>query len=388
LEIKLLSSISECSALDWNSLAGDAYPFMQWQFLKALEESGAVGEQTAWQVQHVLVFEQDTLIALMPMYLKGNSQGEYVFDHSWANAYARHGLNYFPKLVTSIPFTPCEGPRLCFHGSLSDFGFREEHVFEKILETIKALAELHQISSWHCLFPESKAIVNFKSDQLLLREGVQFQWFNKAYKSFDDYLASFTSKRRKNLKRERKKVTEQGITITRLTGEEISEELWRIFFKFYQATYWKRGMSEYLNLDFFLRLAKSMPEKILLVIAEKDGNILAGALSLIGKDTLYGRYWGCLDEYYNLHFELCYYQGLEFCIENNLQCFNSGAQGEHKIARGFEPVITYSLHWIAHQGFREAIADFLKEESEHIQSYKNAAGELLPFKQIEKIELN
>ena len=204
---------------------------------------------------------------------------------------------------------------------------------------------------------------------------------NKSYKSFDDYLAGFTSKRRKNLKRERRRVNEQGIVITRLSGKEISHEHWEIFFKFYQATYWKRGMSEYLSMDFFTSLAESMPEKLLLVIAEKDGEVLAGALSLIGEDTLYGRYWGCLDEYDNLHFELCYYQGLEFCIENDLQCFNSGAQGEHKIARGFEPVTTYSLHWIAHEGFREAIADFLKEENEHIQSYKEQAGELLPFKE-------
>lgn len=380
LDIKIISSLSEINPNIWNALVGSSYPFLQWEFLQALESSKAVCANTGWQAQHVLVFEQEQLIALMPMYLKSHSQGEYVFDHSWASAYQRHGLKYYPKLLSAIPFTPCQGPRLCFHAELEKFQIKKTQIFDAILATLAALAQQYDISSWHCLFPEKQAIDDFKSEHLLIREGVQFQWFNKNYQSFDHFLESFTSKRRKNLKRERRRVSEQGITITRLQGAQITRLHWQTFFKFYQATYWKRGMSEYLNLTFFLKLAETMSEKLLLVIAEKNGEMLAGALSIIGEHTLYGRYWGCLDEYDSLHFELCYYQGLEFCIEHQLHCFNSGAQGEHKIARGFEPVSTYSLHWIAHVGFRDAISDFLVDENNYMQSYLHSAESLLPFK--------
>lgn len=380
LIIKTISSISEVDTHVWNNIADTGYPFLKWEFLHALEASQSVCANTGWQPQHILVFHQSELVALMPMYLKSHSQGEYVFDHSWANAYQRHGLKYYPKLITAIPFTPCQGPRLCFHADLEQFQIKEAQIFSDILEFISSLAQQHNISSWHCLFPEKKALLNFDSDTLLVREGVQFQWFNKSFENFDAFLETFTSKHRKNLKRERRRVKEQGINISRLQGGEITNEYWETFFRFYQATYWKRGMPEYLNLAFFLKLAESMPDNILLVLAEKNGEILAGAMSIIGKDTLYGRYWGCLAEYDNLHFELCYYQGLEFCIENKLQCFNSGAQGEHKITRGFEPVFTYSLHWIAHQGFRKAISDFIKEENTYIQSYQHSTEEFLPFK--------
>lgn len=381
LEIKFITSLSEVHAESWNAITGSDYPFLRWEFLHALESSQAVCANTGWQPQHLLLFEKNQLIALMPMYLKGHSQGEYVFDHSWANAYARHGVNYYPKLVTAIPFTPCEGPRLCCHSEIEKFSLSKSQVAEIFINAISNLSNEFQLSSWHCLFPEKIALNDFKSDSLLIREGVQFQWFNKNYQNFDDFLETFTSKRRKNLKRERRRVSDQGINISRLLGEQITEQHWQHFFKFYQATYWKRGMSEYLNLEFFLTLAKTMPKNLLLVIAEKNGEMLAAALSIIGEHTLYGRYWGCLDEYDNLHFELCYYQGLEFCIENQLKCFNSGAQGEHKIARGFEPVLTYSLHWIAHSGFRDAIRHFLEEENNYMQSYQDSAKDFLPFKE-------
>jgi len=385
VEIKLLSSIADIDAVIWNSLAGSDYPFMRWEFLHALESSGAVSASNGWQVQHLIVCKNRDVIAVMPLYLKSHSQGEYVFDHSWASAYMRSGLEYYPKLLTAIPFTPCQGPRFSFHPELEKFQLSESQVFEAVLESISNLSKEYTISGWHCLFPEKIIVEQFKSnrllaDQVLVREAVQFQWFNKNYQNFDDFLETFSSKHRKNLKRERRRVSEQGIEVVCLQGEKITQQHWEIFFKFYQATYWKHGMPEYLNLKFFLQLAENMSENLLLVIAEKEGEIVAGALSIIGKDTLYGRYWGCLDEYNNLHFELCYYQGIEFCIKHKLQCFNSGAQGEHKIARGFEPVNTYSLHWIAHEGFREAIRSFLEEETDHIRDYKISTEEFLPFK--------
>jgi predicted N-acyltransferase len=378
LDIKLIQSVSGLEQKVWNELVKSAYPFLRWEFLRALEESGAVSEKTGWQPQHVLVFSEGELIALMPMYLKSHSRGEYVFDHSWADAYARHGLRYYPKLLSAVPFTPCEGPRLVIK---EEYELEEkQRIFSGVVELFSRLADEFGISSWHCLFPEPESLKLYeKEDGVLKREAVQFQWFNKSYKSFDDFLAALTSKRRKNLKRERRRVEEQGIKISRLRTEDISSHHWQVFFDFYRATYWKRGMPEYLSLDFFTKLAELMPESLLMIVAEKEGELVAAALSLIGEDTLFGRYWGCLEDFDNLHFELCYYQGIEFCIEQGLKCFNSGAQGEHKIARGFEPVITYSLHWIAHSGFREAIADFLQEENTYMGRYKNAAGELLPF---------
>lgn len=376
----MLARISDLAAEQWNALLESDYPFLNWHFLNALEQSGAVGEQSGWQVQHVLVYERAQLIALMPMYLKFHSQGEYVFDHSWAQAYQRHGLPYYPKWLCAIPFTPCQGARLCVAAHVRHDVDKKRQIFAEIFAYLMKLAHARGISSWHCLFPEKSELTLFLHEQLVVREAVQFQWCNKPYADFEDYLSSFTSKRRKNLKRERRLVSEQGIQIKQLCGSEISERYWQHFFSFYQATYRKRGMREYLNPEFFQSLARNMPDQLLMVVAEKDDKIIAAALSFIGADTLYGRYWGCLEEYNSLHFELCYYQGLEFCISRKLRCFNSGAQGEHKISRGFEPVKTYSLHWIAHPAFREAISDFVKEESAHLEHYRKDAENLLPFK--------
>jgi len=382
LDIRFLAAIDDIDAVLWNALTGTEYPFISWEFLFALEQSGAVSSQTGWQPHHIVIFQDETLLALMPMYLKSHSQGEYVFDHSWADAYARNGLNYYPKFVTAIPFTPCQGQRFCFHTNLSDYGVSEKELVQSVLNQLKTLSVQHDISSWHCLFPEKDDVINFASasESVLLRETVQFQWKNRDYTDFDDYLKTFTSKHRKTIRRERRYVEEQGISVSQLRGDQITEKDWQHFFKFYQATYWKRGMPEYLNLDFFLLLSKYMSNNCLLMIAQKGGQIVAGALSIIGEHTLYGRYWGCLEEYHSLHFELCYYQGLEFCIDNKLQCFNSGAQGEHKISRGFEPVKTYSLHWIADARFQQAIDHFLQEEKQHIDVYQEQASGLLPFK--------
>ena len=380
MDIKFLNRISDMASEQWNALLENDYPFLNWHFLNALEQSGAVCRESGWQVQHVLVYEEEQLIALMPMYLKFHSQGEYVFDHSWAQAYQRHGLPYYPKWLSAIPFTPCQGARLCVAADFRQDANKKQQIFAQILAHLMELSQAQGVSSWHCLFPEKNDLTFFSHEQLLLREAVQFQWFNQGYTDFEVYLSTFTSKHRKNLKRERRRVSEQGIQIKQLCGSEISERHWQHFFNFYQATYWKRGMREYLNPEFFQNIANNMSEQLLMVIAEKDEKIIAAALSFIGAETLYGRYWGCLEEYDSLHFELCYYQGLEFCISRQLRCFNSGAQGEHKISRGFEPVKTYSLHWIAHPAFRDAISDFVKEESVHLEHYREDATTLLPFK--------
>jgi predicted N-acyltransferase len=326
-----------------------------------------------------VLYEGEQLLAVMPMYLKYHSQGEYIFDHNWAQAYAGHGLDYYPKLVTTIPFTPCQGPRLCILSAARNDTKKCQARWESVLQFLKRYCVEREISSWHCLFPEQQDLKLLQHEQLLLRQSVQFQWFNKGHESFEQYLSTFTSKRRKTLKRERRRIDEQGIQISQLRGKEIQPIHWQQFFSFYQATYWKRGMREYLNAEFFRQLADNMTGQLLMVVAEKEERIVATALSFVGEHTLYGRYWGCHEEYHSLHFELCYYQGLEFCIAQKLRCFNSGAQGEHKISRGFEPVNTWSLHWIAHEGFREAIAGFVKEEAQHLDLYRQDAASLLPF---------
>ena len=372
--IKQINSMAEVNAACWNNLVQDKDPFLRHEFLLALEQSGAVSVKTGWKPGHMLVFEKQELIAAMPLYLKNHSYGEYVFDQQWADAYYQSGMEYYPKWVNSVPFTPCQGQRL-----LIKQGIDSQTVVQLCLGTIKQHSELNNISSLHCLFPNPFQ-TELLQQQLLIRTGVQFHWVNKNYRDFDDYLQTFTSRQRKKINKERRNIIKQGITFQRLTGLEITNQQWQTFFSFYELTYLKRGQSAYLNIDFFKQLAQSMPEQILLVLAIKDQRYVGAALSFIGTDTLYGRYWGCYEEYSNLHFETCYYQGLEYCIEHQLQKFDSGAQGEHKISRGFQPITTYSAHWIQNTHFSNLIADFLKREQELIQQYKKSCMLKLPFK--------
>jgi predicted N-acyltransferase len=349
-------------------------PFVCHEFLLALEQSGAVSTETGWQPNHLLVFEQQELIAAMPLYLKNHSRGEYVFDQQWADAYHQSGMDYYPKWVNSIPYTPCQGQRILIKQEIDN-----QTIITLCLDHIKQLSELNNISSFHSLFPTPEQ-TKYIQQQLHIRLGVQFQWFNKNYRDFDDYLHAFTSRQRKKIKKERRIISDQGITFLRLTGSEISEQQWQVFFTFYEITYLKRGQAAYLNADFFIQLAQTMPEQLLLVLAIKDNTYVGAALSFIGSNTLYGRYWGCYEEYNNLHFETCYYQGLEYCLEHQLQRFDSGAQGEHKISRGFEPITTYSAHWIQNPQFSKLIANFLQREEVLIQQYKIDCLQYLPFK--------
>lgn len=375
---EFLDSIAQAPASDWNRLVGSDYPFLQHEFLFALEKSGCTNASSGWKPHHLVLKNQSKkMIAVMPLYLKTNSMGEYVFDWSWADAYYQHGLEYYPKFVTAVPFTPSAGPRICVEPKEN-----RENLLTIIVDETKKEAERLNASSWHILFPEKDLSASLSPLSLTQRQGCQYQWFNKGYNNFDSFLESFSSRKRKNLKKERKKIQESGIQFERLDGSDISAEQWQCFYKFYQNTYLVRGRSAYLSLPFFLEIARLMPEQLLLVLAKKDEKYIAGALSFKDKNTLYGRYWGCDEEWQFLHFETCYYQGIEYCIDHELEKFDSGAQGEHKIQRGFEPVLTYSNHWISHPEFSAAIKQFIKEEKNHNSQYQQLVTKHLPFKKI------
>ncbi len=376
MEVKQIHSMAQVDVADWNRLAGEAYPFMRHEFLRALEQSGSVCEQSGWIASHLLVLNDDQLVAFMPLYLKQHSWGEYVFDQQWAEAYQQQGLDYYPKWLTAIPLTPCQGTRIVIQAAIDPL-----EVMHTLLNFIKQLSEQHGISSWHCLFPDLQQVEQLRSLGLSIREGVQFHWFNQSYRDFNDFLFTLNASKRKMLKRERRRVSEQGVRLLRITGQDVSELQWQVFFQFYTMTYLKRGSQPYLNLAFFQQIAATMGEQLLLVLAIKDNKTIAAALSFVGSDTLYGRYWGCYEDYNSLHFEACYYQGLDYCIEHGLKRFDSGAQGEHKIARGFEPVTTYSAHWIKDVRFAKAIEHFLVREQKAVQHYKQDTASYLPFKQ-------
>ena len=376
MEVKQIHSMAQVDVADWNRLAGEAYPFMRHEFLRALEQSGSVCEQSGWIASHLLVLNDDQLVAFMPLYLKQHSWGEYVFDQQWAEAYQQQGLDYYPKWLTAIPLTPCQGTRIVIQAAIDPL-----EVMHTLLNFIKQLSEQHGISSWHCLFPDLQQVEQLRSLGLSIREGVQFHWFNQSYRDFNDFLFTLNASKRKMLKRERRRVSEQGVRLLRITGQDVSELQWQVFFQLYTMTYLKRGSQPYLNLAFFQQIAATMGEQLLLVLAIKDNKTIAAALSFVGSDTLYGRYWGCYEDYNSLHFEACYYQGLDYCIEHGLKRFDSGAQGEHKIARGFEPVTTYSAHWIKDVRFAKAIEHFLVREQKAVQHYKQDTASYLPFKQ-------
>ena len=322
-------------------------------------------------------------MAIMPLYIKTDSQGEFIFDWSWADAYYRNGLNYYPKLVSSIPFTPASGPRIL----ISDETRRKE-VIEAISRALKQITEETDFSSVHILLANKDEIEDFSQEDFSLRTSYSFHWFNNHYLSFENFLQDMTSRQRKNIKKERKKINDQGVTVSRICGSEITLEMLETFYQFYQVTYLKRGMRGYLNFEFFKKIVDSIPETIMLVLAKNNsGEYVAGALNFFDDEKLYGRYWGCLEEYDSLHFETCYYQGIEFCIEEKLKSFDPGVQGEHKIKRGFCPIETFSLHWIKDLRFKEAIDDFLDREREHILEYNQDRRALLPFKKEVTIDL-
>lgn len=376
LSVRFISVIADIACRDWNNVCTGDFPFIRHEFLSALEHSRAACSENGWTPHHLLVYDNAQLVAVMPGYLKEHSYGEFVFDFQWAEAYQRHRQHYYPKYITAIPFSPVSGARLCICP-----GYDHRQVVATVLLAIKQFVADRQISSWHLLFPDSSQAALFLELGLPLRKAVHFHWFNDNYLSFDQFLEKFNSRKRKNLRKERQHIIDQGITLLRFEGRDISDDLWETFYHFYQLTYLKRsGHGGYLDNHFFRLLGKQLPDALLMVVAYKDNKIIAAALNLKDSTTLYGRYWGCYEEYNFLHFEVCYYQGIEYCIEKQLQRFDPGAQGEHKIQRGFRPVYTYSCHWIADPDFRNAITEFLSREEKHVAIYKQQAEALLPFK--------
>ena len=379
MKISFNSSIEEISKKEWDSLVNVVdYPFLKHDFLKLLENTSCVGAETGWIPLHISISRDDELIAAMPLYLKSHSQGEFVFDHSWANAFYQHGLDYYPKLVSSIPHTPASGPRL-----LLNDGENQKVLFSLMKEGVKSIAKKNNISSWHILFPEEREINFYENSNLSIRKNAQFVWFNQNFKSFEDYLDSFRARHRKNVKKERSKIKKQDLIIETFSEEEINYDLLDKFYKFYLSTNIKRsGFSGYLTKQFFLNFPSNLFKNLVIVLAKKKSNneMVGGSLFFKDDKNLYGRYWGCIEEFDCLHFECCYYQGIEYCIKNKLKRFDPGVQGEHKIKRGFSPTETYSAHWIADDRFREAIDDFVIKEERHINLYLEDAKKLLPFK--------
>ncbi|MEQ9396455.1 GNAT family N-acetyltransferase [Haliea sp.] len=374
---EFIDSLAAVSASEWDAVAATDYPFLRHAFLLGMEETACTTAATGWQPCHLLLRREGKLVALLPLYLKSHSYGEYVFDWSWADAWQRSGLNYYPKLVSAIPFTPATGPRLCVAA-----GEDSNALWDCALTAILRFAGTRGLSSWHLLFPEEDTSARLLAAGLPQRMTTQFHWFNEGYHSFDDFLGTFASRKRKNLRRERERVGQQGLRLQLLRGAEITPAHWQQFHRFYQLTYAKRsGHGGYLTRDFFLQTAPSLGDQTIMVVAEHAGRAVAAALYFRSDSTLFGRYWGCIEDFDCLHFEACYYQGIEYCIREGLQRFDPGAQGEHKIQRGFRPVQTFSNHWIADPQLAAAVADFTRRERPHIEAYRQEAATLLPFRQ-------
>lgn len=377
----ILSSPAEVPADEWNALlARDAQPtpFLRHEFLDALHVARCAVDDTGWSPHFVTLTDARTgrLAAAAPVYAKQHSYGEYVFDWAWADAYQRNDIPYYPKLLCAVPFTPVQGTRLLA---------ADDDARRRLAATLLAFAEQSDVSSLHVLFPTGDEARLLESMGMMLREGVQFHWINDGYRHFDDFLGTLEQKKRKNIRAERRKVHDAGVTFRRLAGDRITDADWRFFSRCYRQTYREHFSSPYLNLDFFRAIGATMPENLLLVIAEADGQPIASALAVYrrgehGGGTLYGRYWGAIEHVPCLHFETAYYQLLEFCIEAGLDTFEGGAQGEHKLARGFLPTVTHSAHWLAHPAFSDAVARFLERETDHIHAYVDELREHDPFR--------
>ena len=375
MQISFVSSIAHIDPSAWQRCLQSDYPFLQYEFLKGLEDTGCTTTESGWAPHHCLALDEGRVVACVPLYAKTHSYGEYVFDWAFADAWRRSGLAYYPKLVSAAPFTPCTGARLLLDPSVKD-----SHLGGKVIQAIQQEVRDH-FSSWHVLFHEEREAPTYASQGMHERQTCQFHWRNRNFDSFEDFLATFSSRKRKNLRKERARIAEQGLRLEVLEGEQINSEHCALFHRFYQVTYAKRsGHAGYLTRRFFTELLPTLQDSVMLVFAYEGSTAVAGALYFKDKSTLYGRYWGALRDYDGLHFEACYYQGIEYCIRNGLTLFNPGAQGEHKIQRGFEPTITQSHHFIADPRFDQAVKQFCKEECEHVQDYQAAARELLPFK--------
>ena len=374
--LTILGSLEDVVATEWDALNPDNNPFVSHGFLAALESSGCVGPDTGWEPMHVcLRDESDRLCGAMPMYLKFNSSGEFVFDWSWASAYQQHGLSYYPKLVIASPFSPVPGPRL-----LIDPNADQERVSQALLGCAIALAKEVKASSIHMLFAREDEVEWAARAGFMPRHDCQFVWQNHDFSQFDDFTATLRSSKRKKLNRERRKVSENGIQFRTRTGSELVSTDWDYLYQFYCSPYYLRGREPYLNQQFFETLAKTLRDDLVTFTAFKDEVPVAAAILVQDQERLYGRYWGSAKDYDSLHFETCYYQGIEYAVANGLTHFEPGTQGEHKLVRGFCPTRSYSAHWIAHPGFAGAIDDYLGREREMVADYMSECQSHLPFR--------
>jgi predicted N-acyltransferase len=371
---RLVRRLADIEPAAWNALTGGAYPFLRHEFLSALEEQGCLSPRIGWVPRHLVVEDAaGSLVAACPMYLKHNSFGEFVFDWAWAEAYERAGLDYYPKLVVAVPFTPAMGPRVLLAPEQ-----RSERLASEVADAAVEAARTAGVSSLHGLFATDAGLLNHP--RFLKRMGYQFHWENRDYAGFDDFLAELTAKRRKEILRERRLVREAGIELRQVRGDQVDPRIWDKVYELYCSTFAKHRNYPALTAEFFRAIAGTMGEQILVVLAERQGEVIGTAYFLVGCEILYGRYWGCVEEIPALHFEACYYQGIEYCIEHRLKTFEPGAQGEHKISRGFLPTRTWSAHWIAEPRFRQAIARFLERETPAAEAYMAALGARSPFK--------
>lgn len=370
LTLEIRDSFSEINAQQWDALA-EGMPLLRHVFLSAMEDSGSVGKGTGWQSYPMVVYDEQTLVGVMPLYLKTHSYGEYVFDWAWADAYQRNGMAYYPKLLSAIPFSPITSTRLIA---------KSPQIQSLMVQALSETMLKHRLSSAHVLFPDTASAAILEQAGWMQRHGVQFRWENSAFNSYDDFLATLSHDKRKKIRQERKRVAESAVVCRKIKGAEITEVLWDFFYQCYTNTYHEHHSTPYLTREFFRLIGQSMPEHILLIVAYSEGEPIACALNIYDQTTLYGRYWGALRYVPNLHFELCYYQAQEFCIAENIRYFEGGAQGEHKLARGFKPRPTCSFHKIAHPDFAEAIQEFVTREAQGITSYTNELAERAPFK--------
>ncbi|MGE0284689.1 MAG: GNAT family N-acetyltransferase [Bradyrhizobium sp.] len=386
ITLEAVSSISAIPAAEWDACAnpradsGSASrpyynPFVSHAFFAAAEASGSATPRTGWGARHLLAKLDDRIVGIVPCYLKSHSQGEYVFDRGWAEAYDRAGGHYYPKLQASVPFTPATGPRLLIRD-----GVDRERIADVLAAGLMALCNATEASSVHVTFMREAEAKNLAKHGFLIRNDQQFHWHNQGYKSFDDFLATLNSRHRKAIKRERREALAAGITIHWLTGSDIDEEAWDAFFAFYMETGSRKWGRPYLTRAFFSQIGETMSKDVLLVMARRNGRWIAGAINFIGSDTLFGRNWGAVEHHPFLHFEVCYYQAIDFAIQRGLATVEAGAQGEHKLARGYLPETTWSAHFIADPGFRRAIADYLKRERDYVAEVGRELAAAGPFR--------
>ncbi len=374
MDVERHTSLSDIPATEWNRLAGSDYPFLRHEFLLAAEQTGCVSAATGWQPRHLALRDAAGLRAAMPVYEKSHSWGEFVFDWAWADAYRRAGIDYYPKLVATVPFTPASSPRLL----LRDAGDAE--AADMLLKGATALAGDSGCSSVHVLFPHRTELDLLRSGGFKLRKDCQFHWTNRGFRDFDHFLESFSSKKRKKARRDRRHVAEAGVSYRRLSGETLDDEALHDVYRLISLTFLRRGGMPYFDLEFFRRIVRSQPEHFLVIAGFRDERMRAAAVFFRGERALYGRYWGADADINALHFETCYYQGIDFCIEHGIERFEPGTQGEHKVSRGFEPTTTWSAHWLRQPEFFAAIGDYLEQEERHVERYMHAVDAHSPYK--------